>query len=327
MVFDYTDSVSPGVWRSFLNGGEGIYFFHTPEWAKVMEGAFGYRVATRLYHTPEGDVLVPMMESRRFGFSVYQSVPHGYGGILSPSSLSAGVLTDLVGSMVGGRHLLLDLALPPGVALQRERSPGVTKTLSEWNYTHILRLDDPGSAVEQRYNRHARRDIGIAERNHVEIVRDDSLAQFQRYYALYEQRAREWGYPEPPYPRKVYDLLYRYGRPYVRVRLAEMYGEVIGGLVTFEYADTVFAWSNAAPAASRPFCPVHLLLHDALRSAQEEGYSLVNFGGSGNLLGVRKFKESFGAVQVDLETYRITSRLASVMRKGWWPAYLRKSSG
>ncbi|KAF5029757.1 MAG: GNAT family N-acetyltransferase [Methanoculleus sp.] len=326
MEFDYTDSVSPGIWRSFLNGGEGIYFFHTPEWAKVMEEAFGYRVATRLYHTPEGDVLIPMMESRRFGFSVYQSVPHGYGGILSSSGLSTDFLMNLIGGIVGGRHLLLDLTLPPGIALQAGGASGVTKTLSEWNYTHILRLDDPGSMVEERYNRHARRDIRIAERNHVEIVRDDSLAQFQRYYALYEQRAREWGYPEPPYPWAVYDLLYRYGRPYVRVRLAEMYGEVIGGLVTFEYADTVFAWSNAAPAASRPFCPVHLLLHDALQSAQKEGYSLVNFGGSGNLLGVRKFKESFGAVQVDIETYRIASRLASLARTGWWPASLRKSS-
>ncbi|MBP7410487.1 GNAT family N-acetyltransferase [Methanoculleus sp. 10] len=327
MEFDYTDSVSPDVWRSFLSGGENVYFFQTPEWAKVMEEAFGYRVATRLYHTPEGDVLIPMMESRRFGFSVYQSVPHGYGGIFSPSGLSGRVLPDLIGSMVGGRHLSLDLALPPGVALQAQGAPGIQKTLSEWNYTHILRLDGPDSAVEQRYNRHARRDIGIAERNHVEIVKKDSLAQFQQYYALYEMRAREWGYQEPPYPREVYDLLHRYGRPYVQVRLAEMHGAVIGGLVTFEYADTVFAWSNAAPATSRPFRPVHLLLDDALRSAQEKGFSLVNFGGSGNLLGVRKFKESFGAVQVDLETYRIASRLALLARTGWWPGYLRKSSG
>ena len=325
MVFDYTDSVSPDAWRSFLGGGENVYFFHTPEWAKVMEEAFGYRVATRIYHTPEGDVLVPMMELRRFGFSVCQSVPHGYGGIFPSSPLSERVLSDLIGSMVGGRHLSLDLALPPGVALQAQGVPGIQKTLSEWNYTHILRLDGPDSAVEQRYNRHARRDIGIAERNHVEIVNKDGFAQFQQYYALYETRTREWGYQEPPYPREVYDLLHRYGRPYVQVRLAEMHGAAIGGLVTFEYGDTVFAWSNAVPAASRPFCPVHLLLDDALRSAQEKGFSLVNLGGSGNLHGVRKFKESFGAVRVDLETYRIASRLASLAQAGWWSGYLRKS--
>lgn len=329
MEFDYTDSVSLDTWRSFLSG-ENAYFFHTPEWAKVMEEAFGYRVATRLYHIPEGDVLVPMMASRRFGFFVCQSVPHGYGGIFPSSGLSDRVLPDLIGSMVGGRCLLLDLALPPGVALRAQGVPGLQKTLSEWNYTHILRLDGPDNAVGQGYTRHVRRDIGIAERNHVEIVSKDSLAQIQQYYALYETRTREWGYREPSYPREVYDLLHRYGRPYVQVRLAEMHGAAIGGLVTFEYGDTVFAWSNAVPAAFRQFCPVHLLLDDALRSAQEKGFALVNLGGSGNLFGVRKFKESFGAVQVDLETYRIASRLASLARPGWWSsisAHLRHNPG
>jgi len=106
-----------------------------------------------------------------------------------------------------------------------------------------------------------------------------------------------------------------------------MDGAAIGGLVTFEYADTVFMWSNAVPVAFRPFCPGHLLLDDVLRSAQERGFSLVNFGGSGNLLGVRKFKESFGAVKVDLETYQITSRLASLARAVWGSGHLRKVPG
>ncbi len=327
MGFDYTEPVSPDAWRSLLGGGENVYFFHTPEWAKVMEEAFGYQVATRLYHTPEGDVLVPMMESRLFGFSAYQSVPRGYGGIFSSSPLPGRVLSDLIGSMVGGRHLSLDLTLPPGVTLQAQKVPGLQKTSSEWNYTHILRLDGIDGAVERRYDKRVRRDIAIAGRNDIEIVKKDSLEQFQQYYALYETRVREWGYTEPPYLRNIYDILHRYGRPYVQVRLAEMDGAVIGGLVTFEYADTVFMWSNAVPEAFRPFRPGHLLLADVLRSAQERGFLLMNFGGSGNLIGVRKFKESFGAVKIDLETYRIRSRLASFVRADWWPAFLRKLSG
>lgn len=319
MRFEYTGFVSPGTWRSFLNGAENVYFSHTPEWAKIIEETFGYRVATRVYHTSEGDILVPMMESRRFGFSVYQSVPYGYGGIFSSSDISDNLLLNVVRGVVGGRHLLLDIALPPDAALQAEGDPCIRKTPSEWNYTHILHLDGPESAVEEKYNRHARRAIRVAERNHVEIVQKDSLAQFHQHYALYEKRTREWGYRQPPFPRVFYELLHRYGRPYVQVRLAEMHGTVIGGLVTFEYADTVFTWSNASPSEFRSFCPIHLLLHDALRSAHEKGYSFVNFGGSGNLLGVKKFKESFGATRIDLETYRIASRLASLARAGREP--------
>lgn len=314
MEFDYTDSVSPGTWRSFLDGRENVYFFHTPEWAKIMKEAFGYRVATRIYHTPEGDILIPMMESRRFGFSVYQSVPLGYGGIFSSSDISDRLRLGVIASMAGGRHLFLDIALPPGATLQADDFPRIRKTLSEWNYTHIMRLRGSEGAVEEKYNRYVRRDIGVAERNHVEIVQKDSLMQFRQYHALYERRAREWGYRKSPYSWNFHELLHRYGRPYVQVRLAEVHGVVIGGLVTFEYMDTMFAWSNAAPEASRPFRPIHLLIHDALRSAQEKGYSFVNLGGSGNLQGVKKFKESFGAIQVDLETYRIESRLASLAR-------------
>ncbi|HOI57113.1 MULTISPECIES: GNAT family N-acetyltransferase [unclassified Methanoculleus] len=319
MQFEYTDSVSPGTWRSFLDGRENVYFFHTPEWAKIMKEAFNYRVATRLYHTPEGDILIPMMESRRFGFSFYQAVPHGYGGIFSSSDASDRLLLSVIASMAGGRHLSLDIALPPGATLQADGLPRIRKTLSQWNYTHIVRLRGPGGAVEEKYNRHVRRDIRVAERNHVETVQKDSLMQFRQYYALYERRAREWGHRIPPYSLDFYDLLHRYGRPYVQVRLAEMHGAVIGGLVTFEYMDTMFTWSNAAPEASRSFRPIHLLLHDALQSAQEKGYSLVNLGGSGNLQGVQKFKESFGATRVDLETYRIESRLALLAQIGRKP--------
>lgn len=327
MGFEYTDSVSPGTWRSFLDGVENAYLFHTPEWAKIMEEAFGYRVATRLYHTPEGDILFPLMESRRFGFSAYQSVPHGYGGIVPSSGVSGNVLLDVIRSMVGGRHLLLDIALPPGVALQVEGDRSIHRTLSEWNYTHILHLDGTEDAIEMKYNRHVRRDIRTARRNQVEVVQKDSLLQFHQYYTLYERRTREWGYQKPPYSLEFYELLHRYGRPYVQVRLAEVQGLVVGGLVTLEYGDTVFAWSNAAPSEFRPLRPVHLLLHDAIQAAYEKGYLFVNLGGSGNLLGVKRFKESFGAVQVDLETYRVTSRLAALARAGREPQVLQSPEG
>ena len=57
---------------------------------------------------------------------------------------------------------------------------------------------------------------------------------------------------------------------------------------------------------------INLLFRNAIEQACDEGYKCYNLGLSGNLDGVRKFKESFGAEKIDVNRYRILSPFGKI---------------
>lgn len=315
MEIEWDEEVSKDRWDSILRSSEHAYFFHTPEWADILQKTFGYRVATRIYEVDGAEVLIPMVEKKAPLFRAYASMPHGYGAVFGAGDLGPGALSPIFRSIVGGRSVGFTLHLPPGATIPVNGDPMVRRNSNAWTSAHLLSLDRPCEDLHAGIHPGFRRRIRAAEKRSVVVEHPDGIEGYRSYYSLYEQRSREWGYSSPEYPLDFFENLCRCGAPHVRLRIARHEGTPVGGMITLEYSDTVFCWGIAVPLTYRHFYPTHLMISDLIEDACERGFSCINFGASGPLSGVRSFKERFGAREVPTGDYRILSGIG----RFWWP--------
>ena len=301
---------SESKWEEIIAASEHSYFFHTPAWARILEETYGGEIATRLYEIDGKEILVPMIKHKRHGFYVYSSMESGYGGIFSTSELSPDVLQKILRDIVSGKSLWFTMSLPPFFDLPVQKDIFIKEVNSEWNYTHVLSLEKGFEYLwKNKFERDLKRGIKKAEKNNVEIINTNKLEPFEIFYSLYKNRSKVWGYKVPPHPWKLYENLHKFGSSHVQLRLAVKDAKTIAGLITFEYGDSIFRWMNASLKEYLKYYPNNLLDKEVIEYACKMGFKYYNFGASGNLEGVRKFKESFGAEKVEVKHYVVQSRL------------------
>ncbi|MCC7566102.1 MAG: GNAT family N-acetyltransferase [Methanomicrobiaceae archaeon] len=313
--YEYLDDISHERWMSVVRESKQAYFFHAPAWARVLEEAYGYRNATRLYEVDGSDVLIPMVEKERYGLITCSSMPFGYGGLLSRSDVPAEAIRQIVSDIVGGRRLTLHLSLPPFADLPMPGGLMIAEGNGEWGYTHLLPLHEGFLHIwKHRFRQDARRQVRQAERYGVEVVDGRTQEDVRAFYGLYAESSRRWGYKEPPQPMALYERLLEVGPPQVRLKLAMKDGTAIGGMVNLYYGQNAFGFASASSRESAKYRPSALLVKVSIEEACEDGYACFNLGASGSLEGVRRFKEDFGARQVGLREYRVASRLCRVLQ-------------
>jgi len=305
---------SDSEWEDLISSCENCYFFHTPAWAKVLEGTYGFKIATRLYEVSGTRILVPLMRKRKFGFNFYISMPMGYGGVFSTSSLTNDVYGRIFKHIIGGRNVSLRISLPPFSDILPRHNLGVRLLKMEGdNYTHILPLEGGFDHIwNHKFEVHTRTAVRKAEKNDIKIVNENSLENFRAYYILLSDSSKKWGYKEPFYPFKLFESLYKYAFDYVQLRLAVKEDVVIAALLSFAYGSNVFYWGSAVVEEYKALNSINLLLKDAIEDACDQGYKYFNFGASGGLDGVSRFKDSFGAEKIEINQYLMLSRLSQV---------------
>ncbi|MCZ7396168.1 MAG: GNAT family N-acetyltransferase [Candidatus Methanoperedens sp.] len=310
MDFEYDEKVSTSKWEEIIRNSENSYFFHTPAWAKILEETYSYRIATRLYEIDGNEVLIPMMEDKKYGFYHYNSIPLGYGGIFSLSDISSETLQKILKNIVDWRHLSFNLSLPPFSNFSVPEDSLIKQVNSEWNYTHMLSLENGFEYIwKNKFEKNTRTAIRKADRSGFEILDCNSLDEVREFYKLYIESSIRWGYKKPPLPIKLYENIYKFGRPHVRIKLAFKDDNLIAGWGDHYYGKNVFAFLSVYSQGYERYNPVNLLVKDSIEQACNEGHKYYNFGASGNLEGVQKFKESFGAEKEKLKNYRVLSRL------------------
>jgi hypothetical protein len=315
MLIEFTEDVSKSKWKKIVSSSEHSYFTHTPQWAKILEATYGFRTATRLYNIDDNEVLLPLMEQKTlYGLKDYYSMPFGvYGGVISSSKLSSETLHDLLKSTAKGRCLSLYLCPPPFFTPLIRESPTISLTDPEWNYTHVLLLEKGFAHIwNEKFKKKPKQQVRQAERHSVEVIDASSLEDVRKYYEVYVDSTKRWGYTQPPYPVALFENTWKFGRPHVKFRLAVIEDMVIGGRIDFCYGKNVVGWMNARLKDYGKYRPMHLLIKDAIEEACNSGYKCFDFGPSGHLSGVLKFKESFGAERVELKRYSIVSNLARI---------------
>ncbi len=299
-------NVSKNLWEELILEFDDTYIFHSPIWVKALEKTYKYRDATILYDLDGKEILIPMMKTKKYGFKFYDSMPLGYGGIFSYSELSFDNIKEVLTSFLGIDSLQFNLTIPPLSQLNIKEDKLIKEIKNKLNYTHILQLCETFEDIwKKKFKKKNRNAIRKSIKNKLEIVKGNSLNDFKEYYRIYEDASKKWGYNNPPYPFNFFKYLHKYGPSNINLSLAIKNNETIGGLITLSYSKTIFYWGSAYLDDYGQYNPTNLLLCNSIESACQEKYKYFNFGASGNLIGVRKFKESFGAQKVDYKNYNV----------------------
>jgi hypothetical protein len=315
---EYT-KVSKNKWEKIIQQSDNAYLFHSPIWAKIIEKTYDYHTATRQYNINDKEILIPIMEKNNYGFKTFDSMPHGYGGIFSESDITTNDIKAIINDIIGGRNLSFHLMLPPFMNLSTNDSNTPIKEewkmRDEWNYAHLLNLEGKNfEDIWKNYKRKTRQHIRKAKKSGIETRGGTSLDDYRTFYNIYSKvSSQKWGYENPEYPFDFFHNLYKYGSPHVKLSLATKDNQTIAGLITFPYAKTVYYWGSAFKAEYGNLNPTSLLFNESIKQECQENYKYINFGGSGKLKGVRRFKEGLGAGKVEINKYKVLSNLGKII--------------
>ena len=316
---DFTE-VSDKEWEEIILKSDNAYFFHSPLWAKIMEKTWNYRMATRLYDVNGKEILIPMMKINLFGFKTFEAMPGGndVGGLFSESDITSDDFKSIVNDIVGGRTLSFSLALPPFKNLTLGKSSSSIKeewkVKDEWSYIHLLDLEGKDfEDVWKKYNGKTRNHIRKAKKSGLEVRDATSLEDFKAFYGIYAQATKNWGYETPPIPFKLLENLYKYASSHTKLSLAVKDDKIMAGLLSFTYSKTFYLYMNAFLPEYGRFNPTRLLDNVSIEQACQEGYKYFNFGPSGNLEHIKKYKEGFGAEEVEVNRYKVYSNFAKIL--------------
>ena len=307
-------------WKELISNNDNTYFFHSPLWAKIIEKSFDeYNTNTRIYHINGNEILVPMMKKNQYGFKFLYSMPFGsYGGFFSKSSISSNDIKNVINKIIGGRNLNFNFTIPPlsNLPLDFAKNPKVIEVNKIWSYTHILSVDKDFEYIwKNKFNRRARRSIKKAQKHNITIREGDSLDDFKAYHDIYAKAIKKWDMKNPPDPFDFYKNMYKYGSDYVNLYLAILNDEIIAGLLTFNYGKTVFMYGSAFLNEYGSFHPTSLIYGHIIKNACNESYKYVNMGSSGDISGVRKFKENFGSETIKTNSFSACSLIGRLGSK------------
>jgi hypothetical protein len=314
MQIEMTEGISVPRWEQIVQNSPTSSFFHTPIWMKILKETYGYRAAPALFDMDGTKILVPMIEIRRFPFNFLESMPLGYGGFISPDMLSPAMLQSVIKMIVRGRHLKLYITLPPFTQTIPHDDFHLHKMQTEWDYTHVLPLDSNYERVAESFHRGPRRRIRMVEASDLTVRLTNDPKDYRSIYDLFTRRSAEWGYRKPPHPWALFKNLQHYGGQHVKLRITEMNGMPVGGAITFEYGTNAFHWMSLSPVDYMKYNSSDLLLQDLIQSLCERRFTHLDLGGSGKMDGVRRFKESYGAVKVPIYRYEACSLFGKILQ-------------
>ena len=275
-------------------------YAHEPQIAEFADGA---------------RVLIPLIRVQSRLFRVYEAMPLSLQGMPigdSRQHVSAALnaINADVLSVSGG-------ALGYSGADACFNIPDMNCTIGE---THILDLSVGFDAIwKDNFGTKVRNQCRAALKRGVETFEATTPAEFDEYYEIYVENCARWGYETPPYPRALFRELAGLRRqnnaPGVQLQLARVEGQTVAGVLLFHGRRSVLYWSGGMRREFSSLSPNNALLEVVIRQACENGQHIFDFGASGPLHSVRKFKESFGAHPVDFANFsRQSTRYALAQR-------------
>ncbi|MGZ7118060.1 MAG: GNAT family N-acetyltransferase, partial [Methanobacterium sp.] len=289
-----------------------------PSWAKILEKTYGLSDYTKIYEVNGKEIIVPIMMNKKYGFNILSSMLYGYGGFFSKSHITSDDIKNLIHQIIGGRNIIFDFTIPPlsNLPLDFEDS-SIIKLENYWTYTQILPLKKGFEYIwSNNFNRRARRSIKKAKKNDIEIRKGDSLDDFKDYYYVYSKSATEkWDYETPPESFDLYKNIYKYGLDLVDLYLAQKDDEVIAGYINLNYGKNIFMYGGAFLSEYGPIHPSSLIYGHIIESGCNEGYEFLNMGSSGDISGVKKFKENFGPDNIEISRFNAQSIIGRLRSK------------
>lgn len=288
-------------WNEMLLATPGSSFFHTANWARVLQQSYGYRP---LYFAKRNSgrlaALIPLMEVR--------SVLTGARGVSLPfTDYCEPILPD----RCDGQELhdaIKDHAraarwkyveLRGGEALTPSQTPSSTF------YRHVLDVSKPESALFASLRDSTKRNIKKAAKEGLTLAINQSstaLAEFYRLHGLTRQ-----GHGVPVQPWHFFEQIYEHiiGKGLGNIVTAEHEGKVIAAAVYFHFGGHAIYKYGASDKAYQTLRPNNLVMWEAIKWYSANGYRSLCFGRTElHHAGLRQFKVGWGAEERALHYYK-----------------------
>lgn len=293
--------ITPEKWRQAVDRCASATIYHSYNWSKIVEASFDdCELAPRVFVFDDGrEAFLPGMEfpalrgvMRRF-CSVH---PSTYGGLLSEHKLTQDDSSQVYDYLRSQNYAQIVIYTNPFQA-----SPALSGFKQTKDVTYAIPLDGGFEAVwHERFSQYIRRDANRAEKKGVEVRIGTSQQDIDAMYDLYLASAKRWGNKVTWLrPRRLYENTMKAGHPKVKLRLAMLDGQAIGGAVDYYFRNFCHAGWRAFDYEYRNYYPNNLLVREAVREACELGLRYYDMGGSSGLSGVNEFKQRCGAIPLE----------------------------
>lgn len=179
-------------------------------------------------------------------------------------------------------------------------------------FTHILDLDKGYDFVWNAYNKRVRGAVRKAEKTGVIVRETEDERDMIAFYKMYLGMMRRFGSTPKPYSL----LRFLQISPIARLVIAELNGNLIGGLLFLHFNRNVRLWCETSDPNFLSYRPNNAVINYIIKWSCENGYKLVDFGASpvGND-GLVAFKEEWGA---KMQWFCTLLKVYSHRRKKLW---------
>ncbi|MDH3226842.1 MAG: GNAT family N-acetyltransferase [Thermoleophilia bacterium] len=292
-----TRQASAAEWDEFWETSAEATYFHSREWAEVWSRyAPPLEPYALLFTLSDGARLLFPASSR--------PALRGLGRALiaSPGGTYGGLLGDAAASPA---HRALAVRAIERAALEitwrvNPFAPQPDASSKGWNEqpdnTLALDLEAGFDVIRRGFTKGHRSAAAKAEREGVTVERASSLADWQAYFAVYEETLARWGdEARTRYRWELFAALESLGSSHVSLWLARIRSEILAGALCLGSQTHVAYWHGAVRSKALEVRPVHLLVRSSIEEACSRGLNWYDFNPSGGLGGVEHFKRGFGA--------------------------------
>jgi len=318
------DEADPARWRELLDHSSGATVFHTLEWAFVLKETFrDLTVKYILVEDRQGRYVagMPFAKSTTLIFTTYLSMPFGtYGGPVALQGSEDDAFPFISMALQGATRGLMPFSFSSvlygtPVPLERAVHNAFPRGRKVKASTHLIDLDAGFQRLrDDAFDKETRTCARKAERSGVKVEEETTLDGAALLHALYLKQAAEWGVGTA-YPQRLLSKSAELMGDKARIWVGRLNGEPVCAVLVFYFRDMLMAWLSGQNAEGRKVCASHFVYSEILRHACDNGYSTFNFGSSGELQGVRFFKESFGGREYFYSVYLEESGLFKVARR------------
>lgn len=299
-----TDPIADREWRGFLAASPSATIFHHPLWLGLLRRRYGYPIHARVERGGGGAIAagipVARIESRLTGRRLValpfsDLCPVALAGGADPAALDAVADGLAAEQRRSGLELSVHAPLPrlPGAELV----PGFIH--------HLIPVRDGPAEPERRFSRSAARNLRRAEREGLRVQRRRDAAGLAAFYRLHLKTRRRLGVPTQPRAFVAgFERLFEAGLGFVALVVDG--AAVIAAAVFFRHGGTLTYKYGASESRALGKRPNNLLFAEALRWAEAEGCHTLDLGRTEIANpGLRAFKRSLGALEVDLPYTRL----------------------
>jgi serine/alanine adding enzyme len=314
-----TSIIDPAIsaeWDKFVENHPFGQIYHLSSWKKILESCFkhikGYYYIIRDDAGKKIEAGLPFYKVRSW-LTGNRLVCAPFATLFDPLVSNSSQLNILSRALIEASHQLhcSYVEIRTHEANRYFENPDYEE--SRFFKFHYLRLDSSLDALRRNFHRTCvRQRIARAEKSGLQLKIASQESDLLDFYNLLVMTRIRRGLP--PQPFSFFRSLWAEFKPLelLTILIAQKDGQPIGALLLLAFKDRVSAEFAASDKVFNCYSPIHYLMWEAIKLAQEKGYKIFDFGRtSPNNSSLMNFKERWGAEKIDLAHFYYPRQVAN----------------